>query len=595
MTASSAPTPPKAAADNRLTILDVPKALWHFLGEDRFKYVFLNAVLFAVLFFDLVPAFVVGKIVDFFSHYEKGESLRMFYLYAGGIGAASIAIAIIRLTSKAGLGRIAIRAKTNARVEGFERLMDFSLQWHASESSGNRVQRIFTGSMSIPEWVTITNNQLFPIATSFIGVLAIFLFLSPIFLLFLTMYTVVFFGIEYYYNRKLKKLSDQLNYMRERSGGRYIEGTGNILAIKALGAEKDIHTRLRGSEEDSKKVEITLNDTGTQKWYLFQTVNGTAMTIFLLLVAHQFLLGKISAGYILVFFTYFTSMREAASKTTDISGRVIQLRSDILRMMPIFLETSRVRTGTEKFPDNWDKISIENGTFKYPSGQAGIRGLNFSFRRGEKVGIAGPSGSGKSTLAKVLLGLYELGEGSFRVGERDYYSISHDEVMKKVAIVLQETELFNMSLRENITMGREIAPELFQLATEVAQLEGVIARLPNGIETSVGEKGYALSGGERQRIGIARAICKNAPIILLDEATSALDSKTEKAIMDGLLEKTGGDKTFVIIAHRISTLKGTDRVIVFNKGSIQEEGAYSALVADKTTHLGQLYALQSEG
>src|SRR6201999_4293759 len=124
----------------------------------------------------------------------------------------------------------------------------------------------------------------------------------------------------------------------------------------------------------------------------------------------------------------------------------------------------------------------------------------------------------------------------------------------------------NVSLRENLTLSRDVDPALLQMAIEIAQLGSVIERLPEGIDTFVGERGYALSGGERQRIGIARAICKNAPIILLDEATAALDSKTEKAVMDGLLTGLGADKTFIIIAHRISTLKGTDRVVVFNKG-----------------------------
>ena len=158
---------------------------------------------------------------------------------------------------------------------------------------------------------------------------------------------------------------------------------------------------------------------------------------------------------------------------------------------------------------------------------------------------------------KVLLGLYALESGAFRIGEKDYYAVSHEEVMKNISIVLQETELFNLSLRENLTLSRDVDPAFLQAAIDIACLQDVIDRLPEGIDTFVGERGYALSGGERQRIGIARAICKNAPIILLDEATAALDSKTEKAVMDGLLAKLGPDQTFIIIAHRISTLRGT--------------------------------------
>lgn len=590
MTANAPPI-----SDEKGSWLNVLRAIWHFLGENKAKYVFFNILIFAVLFYELVPPYVVGKIVDFFSHYKAGDSLGEFYFYAVLLGAAHIIISLIRLTSKAVLIRIAIASKTTARVNGFERLMGFSLQWHAQENSGNKMQRIFTGSDSLPEWAALMHNSLFPVAANFTGVLAFFLFCSPMFTAFLILYVALFFTIEKIFNAKLKTLSDRVNHYRERTSGKYIEGTGNILAIKAMGAEKDVNQQMSGSEEDFKNVQIAMANTGIRKWYWFQTLNGTVTTLFLLMTGYQYLHHTISIGDILVFFTYFRTMREAANNATDISGKVIQMRSDLLRMMPIFRENVAVKTGKDKFPDTWEKISIENGSFKYPSGQSGIKNLNFAFHRGEKVGVAGPSGSGKSTLAKVMLGLYEIESGSFTVDGKDYYSISHDAVMKNIAIVLQETELFNLSLLENLTLTRDVDPALLQRAIDVAQLQPVIDKLPGGLGTFVGERGYALSGGERQRIGIARAICKNAPIILLDEATSALDSKTEKAIMDGLLGAFGADKTFIIIAHRISTLKGTDRVIVFDRGNVQEEGAYSALIENKASHLGQLHALQSEG
>jgi len=575
--------------------LDVVRAIWHFLGKNKKKYVFFNSVLFLVLFYELIPPYIVGRVVDFFSHYTEGGSLTAFYFYAAFLGISHIVISVIRLTSKMILTRIAIAAKTAARVTGFERLMNFSLQWHARENSGNKMQRIFTGSDSIPEWAFLVHNSIFPVATSFIGVLGFFLFKDPSFTFFLLAYMAVFFTIERFFNRKMKALSNKVNQYREKSSGKYIEGTGNILAIKALGAEKDINMRMSGSEEDFKNIQIDMANTGTNKWYCFQTVSGIATGVFLLLVGRQYLSHSISIGDILVFFTYFWKLREATNNATDISAKVIQLRSDLLRMMPIFLENLPVKTGTDDFPAQWDVVSIQDGCFKYPSGQVGIKGLNFSFKRGEKIGIAGPSGSGKSTLVKVLLGLYALESGAFRIGEKDYYAVSHEEVMKNISIVLQETELFNLSLRENLTLSRDVDPALFQTAIDIACLQGVIDRLPEGIDTFVGERGYALSGGERQRIGIARAICKNAPIILLDEATAALDSKTEKAVMDGLLTKLGQDKTFIIIAHRISTLRGTDRVVVFNKGDVLEEGIYAQLIENRQSHLGQLYALQSEG
>ena len=195
--------------------------------------------------------------------------------------------------------------------------------------------------------------------------------------------------------------------------------------------------------------------------------------------------------------------------------------------------------------------------------------LSLEVKRGEIVGIAGPSGSGKSTLIKLLLGLYHPDRGSLQIGGVFVEEIRHEELVSNVAVVLQETELFNFSLRENITLMRDVPADLLQRSCEIACLGDVISRLPDGLDTVVGERGYSLSGGERQRVGIARAICRNAPILLLDEATSALDSVTEQAVM-GRLVAEHSDRTMLIVTHRMSTLKAADRIVEFDRGQLVE-------------------------
>jgi ABC-type multidrug transport system fused ATPase/permease subunit len=571
--------------------LQVPKAIWHFVGDHKRAFVSLHTLLFLVLFYDLVPPYILGKIVDFFTNYERGDSLNTFYYLVLFLGASSIIIAIIRLTTKDKLSRLAITAQTNARIEGFERLMDFSLAWHSKENSGNKVQRIFTGSEAISEWSNLINNGIFPIATAFLGVLGVFLFLNPLFLVFVLIYAALFFTIEYIFNRKLERLSNEINKLKEKSSGAYIEGAGNILAIKALGAEKSLHTQVRLHEEASQKLQFASNSAGTQKYYWFQSLNGVGLVVFLFLIAQDILTGAITVGYILIFISYFDRLRNAADHIINVSGKVVQLKSDLLRMMPIFLETAGVKTGTEPFPKHWRDIRIENGSFKYPSGQVGMKDLNFVLNRDEKLGVAGLSGSGKSTMIKILLGLYELESGTFKVGNKNYYDIAHEEITKHIAVVLQETELFNLSLRDNITVMRNVSPALLATAIDTAQLSDVIAKLPEGLDTFIGERGYSLSGGERQRLGIARAICKDAPVLIFDEATSSLDSKTEQVIMQKLLENLS-QKTLLIIAHRLSTLKDTDRIIVFEQGQIIEDGTFDSLQNKPDSKFGELYQLQ---
>ena len=196
-------------------------------------------------------------------------------------------------------------------------------------------------------------------------------------------------------------------------------------------------------------------------------------------------------------------------------------------------------------------------------------------------------------MIKLLLGLYQLDRGTLQIGDTSVEEIRHEDLVSNVAVVLQETELFNFSLRENITMMRDVPPARLQRACEIACLNDVIARLPDGFDTLIGERGYSLSGGERQRVGIARAVCRNAPILLMDEATSALDSATEQAVMERLMAEHHTDGTMIIIAHRISTLKDADRVFVFDEGLLVEEGGFAELADDPDSAFGRMCAMQS--
>lgn len=306
-------------------------------------------------------------------------------------------------------------------------------------------------------------------------------------------------------------------------------------------------------------------------------LNGIAIGAFLLLVGYSFVSQAITLGMILVFYNYLYRLQGYYSDLDEIYTDMIELRSDLGNMMPIFRETEFIKTGNESFPQDWKKIELKDASMDYGSGQMGLKNFSLTLPRGTKTGVAGLSGSGKSTLAKIILGLYALKDGEFKIGDKNYYSISHNETLSNITVVLQETELFNLSLRDNITMMREGDEKLLQEAVAISQLGPVIDKLPQGLDTLIGEKGYMLSGGERQRLGIARAIYKNAPIVILDEATSSLDSETEGKIMEKLLGQYGKGKTFLIIAHRLGTLRYTDKIAVIEEGRVMEEGSYDEL------------------
>jgi ATP-binding cassette subfamily B protein len=225
-------------------------------------------------------------------------------------------------------------------------------------------------------------------------------------------------------------------------------------------------------------------------------------------------------------------------------------------------------------------VSFENVTFSY-SGEneaAALKGVTFTARQGEVTALVGPSGGGKSTIAHLIPRFYDVGDGAVKIGGVDVRDMSADYLMSIVSFVFQDVFLFKQSVMDNIRIGDPNATlEQIIAAAGAAQCREFIERLPDGYDTVIGTKNIHLSGGERQRIVIARAILKNAPVIVLDEATAFADPENEQKIQ-AAFEELMKDKTTIIIAHRLSTVRGADRILVVEKGGIVEEGRHDGLV-----------------
>lgn len=214
---------------------------------------------------------------------------------------------------------------------------------------------------------------------------------------------------------------------------------------------------------------------------------------------------------------------------------------------------------------------------------------------GEKIGLVGPSGGGKTTITKLLLRFMDISKGSISIDGQDIRKITQSDLRRFISYVPQEPLLFHRTIAENIAYGTHNATrEMIQKAAKGAHAEEFIQSLSDGYETLVGERGVKLSGGQKQRIAIARAMIKDAPILVLDEATSALDSESEVLIQDALW-KLMKDRTAIVIAHRLSTIQHLDRIIVLDKGKIAEEGTHKDLVKKKNGLYARLWSHQSGG
>ena len=358
-----------------------------------------------------------------------------------------------------------------------------------------------------------------------------------------------------------------MNKAKEHASGTYVEGLGNVLSIKSAGAQKNFSELISEKEKTQKDREYERQAASTLMWQTFQVFNAFAYGVFLFMAGFDVIAGVITVGSIVIFYGYIAQLIGGATQILSTYSRLIQAKSGIARMMDILWADDARVDGTKTFPQTWDALTFRDIEFHYNQDNGDdtipdLHALTLTIPQASKIGIVGKTGCGKSTFTKLLMGLYPQSSGDYYIGDVTFSDIQHDEVGKHMSIVLQESEMFNLSLKENITLMRDVSDELLEKAIAIAHLSEVIEKLPDGLDTQIGEKGYHLSGGERQRIGIARAICREPQILIFDEATSALDSRTEKAIQRAI-EEGLNDATLIFIAHRITTLENVDTIYVF--------------------------------
>jgi ATP-binding cassette subfamily B protein len=253
---------------------------------------------------------------------------------------------------------------------------------------------------------------------------------------------------------------------------------------------------------------------------------------------------------------------------------------ELLAIQPDILD----RPGARPAPPLQGAVRFEGVTFGYSPGRPVLRGVDLTIAPGETVALVGPSGAGKTTLCALVPRFYDVESGRITIDGHDIRHLTLDSLRRQIGIVPQDTFLFAGTIRENIAYGRLGATDAEILeAARQARLDDLIASLPDGLDTVVGERGVRLSGGQKQRLAIARVFLKNPPVLILDEATSALDTETERAIQAALADLARG-RTTLVIAHRLATIRDADRIVVVQDGRIAEQGSHQALLALRGTY-----------
>jgi len=572
--------------------LNLVRAVLYLVGKNKKKYIFWNVVRLITFFYIVIPPFILGKVVDFFMQYTPGDSLNMFYWYVAILTVSGVVLLLTRAVSKRELIYVRNATYRRIRTRGFKNLASLEFKRTQNSSVGARVQKIQNGMLALKTIMGVLENRIFETVAVLSGVIIIFLFLQPMYVVFFLSYCTIFVCILVTYYKKIQWYSYEKNLAKERANSIFVEGLNNILTLKVFSAENTFGELLAQKEIISEKTSNKELIIVLKQWRWFHVLNSVAVGLFLLLVGLDVSRQIISIGVIVVLFSYVDKLISSAQNIIALYQDFLGAKNGIVRMMPIFWEDKKIIDGKSSFPGDWKNIKLKNIKFIYKKEEQykfhmGIRKVDLSIQKNAKIGFAGKTGSGKSTLAKLLVGLYEIDSGEYLIGDEKFSNIKTEELLKNISIVLQESEMFNLSLKENITLMHRFDKKLFDKAVKIAQLEDVVKKMPKGIKTFIGEKGYHLSGGERQRVGIARAIYRNTPVMIFDEATSSLDNRTEKLIQEGI-EREMEQKTLIFIAHRITTLKNVDNIYVFKNGRIVEDGKYDELLSRKE---GEFYKL----
>ena len=529
----------------------------------------------------LYPAWVLATILTFCVSWKTGDSLALlWWLFAGWIVAMVVKVFGQFFARKYGFAAGA-RAALDAKNASMTQLFALDMAWHEQENTGNKLKRIDRGGDAIDRLMRTWINTVIEMAVVFVGTVVMIGITDRVVACITAVFLLSYIAINQKLIKKARIAAQKVNAKEEELHGVMFEGVNNIRTAKVLNMTTGLMARTRIVTADvfDRVQERIFRFQGQNVVLSAYSITFRAMTT--MVIALSILDGAYAIGFLVIFNFYFGRVIECASNFSDTLQDLIVQKLAVARMQELLNIESFPdgREATRNFPKDWQTISVRNLSFTYGADEV-LHDISFDLHRGERLGLVGLSGAGKSTLFKLLLKENEEYTGEILVDDVPLRSIKKSSYYQKATVVLQETEVFNFSLRENITIAnpKKKDENALEKALNIAHVTSFLHRLPQGVDTTIGEKGVKLSGGERQRVGIARAVFKEPEILFLDEATSHLDVESEEKIQDSL-HVFFKNVTALVIAHRLTTIKEMDRILVLESGNIIESGTFDELHA----------------
>lgn len=557
----------------------------------------------ANLFLRFLPALIVADILNRLAQqdFTKGD------LWGSFGGPIALAVGV---SSLGGIVIWRVVIYFNWKLEGlvtrdicrevFNHLMNMSASFHANHFGGSLVSQTTKLASSYVRFTDTTMFQLLGLFWALVFTSALLWHRAAGFVLFLVGFTVFYLICAVAITGRIRKLNAIEADRSNEQTGYLADAVTNVMAVKSFAGGHAESEGYDQKSEQTRQATMSLMRASLGRETVFSSIGAVTYAVSIIFA---------TAG-VVVFDANIATVFLVLNYTSDIMVRLWEFSTQALRnynrafgdaqsMMEILAiepgikdllhpEKSRITKGT---------IEFNHMSFTHPDSREDdslFANLNLKIKASEKIGLVGHSGSGKTTLTKLLLRFSDIDDGEILIDGQNIAHLAQDDLRRHIAYVPQEPLLFHRTIRENIAYGKPHATdeEVIDAARKAHALE-FIEKLPKQFETLVGERGVKLSGGQRQRIAIARAILKDAPILVLDEATSALDSESEKLIQAALWELMKG-RTAIVIAHRLSTIQKMDRILVLEEGEVTEQGTHAELVKGKGTY-AQLWAHQSGG